>query len=229
MQLPCRKRANSAAQGAINRPKCVRRTDTGRDELSCLCGCRAWFDRREEQRRRHDNCAASLGSVGALTGVAGRSFSPRQTYDAAVGCSELLTFEINADQSPRVEPRLKRRLTSPSLSRVRVSKGTAPTWWQCHPLRPSFMAPAHAKINRQRRHHAVRRSVPSLTYVRAAALTASSSTRSRSARSGRTYSAPPATWALRAWSPSAAIGRTVAADHRTGSRSRTASTTPSIG
>jgi hypothetical protein len=47
---------------------------------------------------------------------------------------------------------------------------------------------------------------------------ASSSTRSSAAKLGPTYSAPPATWGWRAWSPSTATGPTRAAGRSTGLR-----------
>ena len=51
--------------------------------------------------------------------------------------------------------------------------------------------------------------------------TASSSIRSRQARSDPSYSGRPATWASRAWCRSAPIDLIAPADRRTGSRSRT--------
>src|SRR5580698_6416311 len=59
----------------LNRPKRVRRTDTATDEPSRLCGCRAWFERGGERRRRPGNGAAYLASVGPVTVLCCRSFA----------------------------------------------------------------------------------------------------------------------------------------------------------
>jgi hypothetical protein len=65
----------------LNRPKCFRRTGTGKDVPSCLCGYRAWFERGEEGRRRPDSGAAHLASVVAVTVLCHRSLCVSSAQD----------------------------------------------------------------------------------------------------------------------------------------------------